>query len=273
MATRKHQSGPAARRGYNDATKDASPLPYWLYGMHAIKAGLANPKRRFSQILGTKNALNEIRDALPAGIDVEETSARAIENRLGKGTVHQGIAGLTDPLSQPRLDQVLKSLKGETAPRLVFLDQVTDPHNVGAIIRSAALFGAAAVVQTSRHGAPETAALVKAASGAFDALPLVSVTNLSRALDEVAEAGFIRIGLAGEADQGPAAIAPDQPIALVLGAEGKGLRAKTRDYCEHLVRLTMPGLDRGIPGLDSLNVSNAAAVALYALMPPPAADR
>ncbi len=246
---------------------DGPPPPYWLYGMHAMKAGLANPKRKFTQILGTKNALNEVQSLLPAGLDVEETSARTIENRLGKGTVHQGIAGLTDPLSQPRLDQVLKTLKGEPAPRLVFLDQVTDPHNVGAIIRSSALFGAAAVIQTSRHGASETAALVKAASGAFDYLPLVSVTNLSRALDEVADAGFIRVGLAGEAETGPEAVDPVQPIALVLGAEGKGMRAKTRDYCEHVVRLTMPGLARDIPGLDSLNVSNAAAVALYALTP------
>jgi len=258
-----------AWRGKTDRTPDDGPI--WLFGTHAVKAALVNKKRKPIRLLCTLNAMDSLKkDNIPLPLEPEDMMPRQIDHELGQGHVHQGIAMLTERLEQPRLDQILTAVdhaKDQPAQRIIFLDQVTDPHNVGAIMRSAAAFGARAIVQTSRNGVSETGTLAKSACGAFEVLPLVSVTNLSRALDEVADAGFLRIGLTGDGTQTPTNIDKARDIAIVLGAEGKGLRAKTMDTCDSLMRLPMPGLDRleAMHGIDSLNVSNAAAVTLYAL--------
>ncbi len=245
--------------------------PIWLFGSHAVKAALANKRRKPIRLLCTLNAIDSLaKDGITPPVAPEDMTPRDIDREIGQGHVHQGIAMLAERLVQPRLDQVLTASNhaSDSGPRrILFLDQVTDPHNVGAIMRSAAAFGARAIIQTSRNGVSETGTLAKTACGAFEALPLVSVTNLARALDEVADAGFLRIGLAGEGTQTPKDIDTSRDLAIVLGAEGKGLRAKTMDTCDTLLRLPMSGLARleEAHGIDSLNVSNAAAVTLYAL--------
>ncbi len=203
-------------------------------------------------MLATRNALERLaalglRD-LPAPVD-----ARDVERLAGAGAVHQGIAILADPL--PDLD--IADLAD--AKLVVVLDQVTDPHNVGAVLRSAAAFGADALVLTERHGPAELGVLAKAASGGLEQVALVRVKNLARALDQLGELGFFRLGLDSEHAEALETFRAGRKTAIVLGAEGKGLRRLTREKCDLLVRLDVPG------AIKSLNVSNAAAVALYAL--------
>lgn len=226
-----------------------------LYGWHSVAAALANPRRRVRRLLATRNALHRLAEAavpLPQP-PPEPVEVRQIEALTGAAAVHQGIALLCDPLPEVALEDLV-------APRLlVVLDQVTDPHNVGAVLRSAAAFAADALVLAERHGPAETGVLAKAASGGLEHVPIVRVKNLARALAALGEQGVLRIGLDSEAAQDLSELAVDGPAALVLGAEGKGLRRLTRERCDVLARLDMPGAIR------SLNVSNAAAVALYAL--------
>jgi len=170
---------------------------------------------------------------------------------------HQGLVLECEPLEQPFLDEILDD--PDPARPIVLLDQVTDPHNVGAIIRSAAAFGARALVTQDRHSPPESGALARAASGALETLPWVRVVNLARALEDMATAGYWRVGLAGEADLSLADALSPAPIALVLGAEGEGMRHNTRDHCDVLARLPITR------AVESLNVSNAGAIALYAI--------
>ncbi|MFO1184030.1 MAG: RNA methyltransferase [Bauldia sp.] len=224
----------------------------WLFGHHAVAAALANPRRTVRRILATKNAL----DRLGAGVLArhaapQEIAPRDLDKLLGEGVVHQGIAIEAEPL--PALD--VADLAGSDL--VVVLDQVTDPHNVGAIMRTAAAFAAGGVVTTARHAPDETGVLAKAASGALDIVPLVAVANLARALGDLADLGFFRIGLDSEAAERLAPSAAGGKTALVLGAEGKGLRRLTRDTCDATARLDLPGR------ISSLNVSNAAALALY----------
>ncbi|MGQ7794369.1 23S rRNA (guanosine(2251)-2'-O)-methyltransferase RlmB [Faunimonas sp. B44] len=229
-----------------------------IYGWHSALAALANPRRQVRKVLATRNAADRLaREApgLPSGI-VEIVDARGLDRAAGPGAVHQGIVLAADPLPEVELDEV------EDARLLVVLDQVTDPHNVGAILRSAAAFGADALVTTERHGAAESGVLAKAASGGLEHVPIVRVGNLARALAALGEAGVLRLGLDSENAVPIEAVELGGPVALVLGAEGKGLRRLTREHCDHLVRLDMPGAIR------SLNVSNAAAVALYAVTRP-----
>lgn len=278
MTSFKHQRGQktgksGAQKGAwrKQADRAVDDGPIWLFGTHAVKAALSNKRRKPIRLLCTLNAADSLqKDNIPLPFAPEDMMPRQIDHEIGQGHVHQGIALQVERLEQPRLDQVLTSLshaQDQSPACILFLDQVTDPHNVGAIMRSAAAFGARAIVQTSRNGVSETGTLAKTACGAFEVLPLISVTNLARALDEVADAGFLRIGLAGEGTQTPNDIDKSRDLAIVLGAEGKGLRAKTMDTCDHLMRLPMPGLERleAMHGIDSLNVSNAAAVTLYAL--------
>jgi len=238
----------------------------WLYGRHAVTAALANPERRCRRLVALPELAAELaslaaasRAALPAR-GVETLDRRALDALLPAGAVHQGMALAADPLPSLSLDDVVGDLPAPTAPQiLVLLDQVTDPHNVGAILRSAAAFAALALV-VPEHGAPPvTGALAKAASGALEAVPLIRVTNLARAMDRLKEAGFWCVGLEAAAAQSLADLALPARVALVLGAEGGGLRRLTRERCDFLAKLPTRG------ALASLNVSNAAAVALYEL--------
>lgn len=226
----------------------------WLYGHHAVAAALANPQRRLRRLVITEDAEAALAEKLPPPwpLPPERVERARLDQLLGRDIAHQGVALLADPLAQPALASVLE----RSGPILV-LDQVTDPRNVGAILRSAAAFGAAAVV-VPEHGAPPvTGALAKAASGALEVVPLVRVVNLAQALETLKDAGFWCLGLDGAATQDLAALDLASRVALVLGAEGEGLRRLTRERCDVLVRLSTRH------PWHSLNVSNAAAVALY----------
>lgn len=239
----------------------------WLYGWHACLAALDNPQRRCRQLLlaGTPDAdqqaaLNALYDrhdlSLPESQSVDRDE---MSERLPPGAVHQGIALHADPLPPKDLEDVLEPLPPGRQV-IVALDQVSDPHNVGAILRSAAVFGGAAVLNTERHAPAETGTLAKSASGGLESVPYIQVINLARSLDRLKEAGFWVFGLASEAPATlPEAELPEK-LVLCLGAEGPGLRRLTRERCDLLVRLPAPG------ALQDLNVSNAAAVALYELL-------
>lgn len=226
----------------------------WLFGLHAVKAALANPERRPRRLLLTEECG---KDWDGGGPQPEFAGRKDIEKFLPPGATHQGCALLCDPLAPADLEDVLEGAPEDAL--ILILDQVTDPHNVGAILRSAAAFGALAVVAQDRHAAPATGTLAKAASGALEILPLVHVTNLSRAIVRLKQDDFWCVGLdsAGPAPLS-AALRPGK-TALVLGAEGAGLRRLVAEHCDALARLPTD------PDFPSLNVSNAAAVALYAV--------
>jgi 23S rRNA (guanosine2251-2'-O)-methyltransferase len=223
-----------------------------LFGVHAVEAALANPKRNVVRLLATENAAHRLApQLLKRGLTPEEASPRDLDRLLGPDAVHQGVALEAEPLPPAELDEV--SLDGI----LLVLDQVTDPQNVGAALRSAAAFGAAGLVLTERHSPPLQGVLAKAASGALDIVPVILVKNLAQALAELGERGFMRVGLAEEATEGLEAAPLARPLALVLGAEGKGLRQLTKEHCDQLCRISTQS------GFASLNVSNAAAIALH----------
>ena len=262
-----------ARRGH-----PSKPMPgatasgaYWLYGHHAVAAALANPARRKRRLCGIEDALEVLRkSAGEAAIGHAEVNDRAaIDRLLPRGAVHQGLALEVWPLSTKRFDEAVALGPERALPNvLVLLDQVTDPHNVGAVLRSAAAFGARAVVATERHAPGETGALAKAASGALDLIPYLRVTNLARALVLLGDIGYWRIGLDADAEH-PLDRSADghNDVAIVLGAEGRGMRALTLQRTDEIRRLGVPAA--GVGGMPSLNVSNAAAIALYELKRPP----
>lgn len=226
----------------------------WLYGTHAVLAALANPKRVIRRLLATENTAAHLPPTIK--LKPEILPARELEARLPREAVHQGLAILAEPLPVLGLDEACAA----AGPALVVaLDQVTDPHNVGAILRSAAAFGARALVLTERHAPSAIGTLAKSASGALEHVPIIRIVNLARGLDDLKDLGYAVLGLAEEADLGLSEIRPGSRTALVLGAEGAGLRRLTRERCDRLVRLPTRG------PIGSLNVSNAAAVALYAL--------
>lgn len=225
-----------------------------LYGKHAVLAALANTERRLIRLYTTREAASSL--ALPSRLDVRIMEAAELKRLGPEGAPLQGLILETHPLDAPVLHDVL-SHDSSMRPLLV-LDQVTDPHNIGAILRSAVAFNALAMVTQDRHAPPETGALAKSASGCLELMPWVRVTNLSRALEEIAEAGFWRIGLAGEATRTLGDALGNSRPCLVLGAEGEGLRPNVADHCDELARLPIS------PRVESLNVSNAAAIALYA---------
>jgi 23S rRNA (guanosine2251-2'-O)-methyltransferase len=242
------------------AKRAAAAETVWLFGLHAVRDALLNPARVRLRLVVTRNALDKLAEAVAqAGIEPEIADPRKFPVPLDPGSVHQGAALEVKPLDWGRLDEIAAG--GVGAARLVLLDQVTDPHNVGAILRSAEVFGARAVIAPARHSAPETGALAKTASGALERQPYLRVRNLAEAMETLREMGYVLLGLDGEADTeiGTAlAEVAGRPVALVLGAEGPGLRQKTRETCDRLVRIPFAR------GFGSLNVSNAAAVALYA---------
>lgn len=225
---------------------------YWLYGWHAVNAALANAGRPVRRIVVSEAGAARLK--LPRKLPTPETlQAREMDNLLGRDAVHQGIAALVAPLPGHVLEDVIHAPDGV----LLVLDQVSDPHNVGAILRSAAAFGARAVVTPKDHSAPETAVMAKAACGGLDIVPRITVTNLASAMRDLQQSGWWIIGLDGEAKQNLHAIKPSQKMVLVLGAEGKGMRRLTAESCDELAKLPMD------ERMESLNVSNAAAIALY----------
>ena len=231
-----------------------APDQVLLYGIHTVRAALDNPERKINKLSVTQNALVRLETGPveSLGFPVEIVTPQDLDKILGPDTIHQGAMLETEPLPVRRLSALKDS------PLILVLDQVTDPHNVGAIMRSAVAFNAGALITTMRHSPTESGVMAKSASGALEMIPYIQITNLADALEELHKLGFVSIGLDSE---GPAPLEETlsgNKIALVLGAEGKGLRQKTRQTVNALARLDMPG------AIKSLNVSNAAAIAMYA---------
>ncbi len=229
----------------------------WLYGRHAVAAALANPARKVKRVLATKNAADWLagHGANAASLArLEDARPEDLDHLLREGAVHQGVAALVDDLPRAQLEDVCAPAENNR-PVLV-LDQITDPQNIGALFRSAAAFGACAVIVQDRRTPPLSGALAKAAAGAVETIPCVQVVNIARALNALQELGYHCAGLAGEAEAEISAL-PDAPLALVMGAEGGGLRRLVAETCDRLYRIPIA------PGMESLNVSNAAAISLY----------
>ncbi len=227
-----------------------------LWGRHAVEAALLNPERSHHKLWATREGIESLQGELPPDFPVEYAAGTDLARLVTKDTPHQGLVLECEPLPERHLDEVLH---GEPTRPLVFLDQVTDPHNVGAILRSAAAFDACALVTQDRHAPPESGVVGKSASGALEIVPWIRVVNLARALEQAAEAGFWRIGLAGDAELTLGEALPAGRIALILGAEGEGMRLNVESHCDALARLPIGN------ATESLNVSNAAAIALYAV--------
>ena len=234
---------------------------YWLFGIHAVRDALVNPRRVKRRLILTRNAALRLEEALAvAKIEPEISDPRRFKAPLDPQSVHQGAALLTDPLDWDGLN-ICRPRGKDDNPRVLVLDRVTDPHNVGAILRSSEVFGARAVIAPWRHSATEGGALAKAASGALERQPYVRIGNLARALEDLRKMGYALVGLDGEAEKPLSEALPplkSQPVALVLGAEGPGLRHLTKETCDLLAKIPAAA------DFASLNVSNAAAVALYA---------
>jgi 23S rRNA (guanosine2251-2'-O)-methyltransferase len=227
-----------------------------LFGIHAVEAALRNSRRTVLRLLATENAARRLAEAIATRkIEPEPASPRDLDNMLGPDTVHQGVLMEAEPLPEPSLDDLAR--RAAAGAPVVILDHVTDPHNAGAVLRSAAAFGAAGLVMTRRHSPPLNGVLAKSASGALDLVPVLLVQNLARTLLDLKAQGFVILGLDGEAGARLEDETFADKTAIVLGAEGKGLRELTGETCDRLVRIATPGT------LASLNVSNAAAIALH----------
>lgn len=251
---RKHRGGHKNRhQGRREPRRErASDGAALIFGWHAVQAALTNPKRRLRRLLVSPNAARRLEELkIKTKIAPEVVRPEEIDRKLSADAVHQGILLEADPLPDLDLEDI--------APDglVLVLDQITDPHNFGAIMRSAAAFNASAIVTTARHSPEATGVLAKSASGGLEYVPLVLVQNLSRALHELKSRGFLLVGLDEDGKTDLAAAPLQAPLALVMGAEGKGMRHLTRENCDLLTRLDMPG------AIKSLNVSNAAALALY----------
>ncbi len=240
-----------AKRGKNQGSGNAQRPRFW--GRHAVEAALANPERVVRKLWATRAAAEQL--TLPRDLPVVLADVADLGRMVPADAPHQGLVAEVDPLEDVWLSDLLAQDGGGP---IVVLDQVTDPHNVGAVLRSAAAFDAAAIVTQDRHAPPEGGALAKAASGALELVPWARVVNLSRALEELAEGGYWRIGLAGATEMTLDQAFTPGKVALVLGAEGEGLRHNVAQHCDVLARL--PISER----IESLNISNAAAIALYA---------
>jgi 23S rRNA (guanosine2251-2'-O)-methyltransferase len=233
--------------------RDSSPDgPVILYGWHTVTMALANPQRRIRKLTLTENAARRLHEEnIQTRVTPEIVRPQEIDRQLSPDAVHQGLLAEADPLPSPDIETL------EQEGLVLVLDQITDPHNVGAILRSAAAFAVKAIVTTARHSPEATGVLAKAASGALELVPIITVQNLARALAALNERGFQTVGLDSEGSADLSEVALREPLALVLGAEGKGLRQLTRETCSVVARLDMPG------EIKSLNVSNAAVLALY----------
>jgi 23S rRNA (guanosine2251-2'-O)-methyltransferase len=239
------------RRPWKPPARDRDG-PVFLYGWHSVKAALENPQRKFIRLLATENALHRLSDEnIELRVDPDLVDAQDIDQLVGPDAVHQGLLAEVEPLPSPDIDDI------DARGVILVLDQITDPHNVGAILRSAAAFAVTAVVTTLRHSPEMTGVLAKAASGALEYVPMITVPNLARALEALKKKNVFVIGLDSDGDASLGDIRMDGPTAIVVGAEGKGLRQLTRATCDQVARLDLPGKIR------SLNVSNATALALY----------
>jgi 23S rRNA (guanosine2251-2'-O)-methyltransferase len=248
---RPDKARPSGRPAWRDRG-EGSDGPAILYGWHTVTAALANPERKIRKLWLSENAAKRLADEnIDTRITPDIVRPSLIDQRLGPDAVHQGLLAEADPLPSPDIDTLAQE------GIVLVLDQITDPHNVGAILRSAAAFAVKAIVTTARHSPEATGVLAKSASGALELVPLVLVQNLARALNELNDRGFLTVGLDSEGSENLGAVSLRQPLALVLGAEGKGLRQLTRETCNVVARLDMPG------EIKSLNVSNAAVLALY----------
>jgi 23S rRNA (guanosine2251-2'-O)-methyltransferase len=242
-----------ARRGHRPSQASANRPRFW--GRHAVLAALANPDRVVRKLWGTREALSAL--DLPPVLPITYADVADLGRLVPADAPHQGLVAEVEPLEEIWLGDLLDRKTDARRPLLV-LDQVTDPHNVGAILRSAAAFDALGIVTQDRHAPPESGTVARAASGALEIVPWVRVVNLARALEEIAEAGFWRVGLTGNTQTTLAEALGSPHVALVLGAEGEGMRQNTEAHCDVLARLPIS------PRIESLNVSNAAAIALYA---------
>ncbi len=256
---RSHNHNPAqnqnpTQKRWGKGKPSPQPQTDLVYGLHSVTAALENPKRVFRSIFATKNAAAKLQVLLASrNISPQIVLPRDLDKICGPDAVHQGIIAKLVPLPQPDISDV--KAKGI----VVLLDQITDPHNVGAILRSCAAFDVQALIITQRHSPQGSAIVGKTASGGQEHVPIIEVTNLSQAMEHLKKLNFTLIGLDSEADNAIGGLTIPAPLALVLGAEGKGLRHKTRQNVDIMARLDMPG------AIKSLNVSNAAAVCLYAL--------
>lgn len=256
----------------------------WLYGLHAVRAALGNPRRKVKRAMLTARAAEELGPKLLGRVRHDIAIGDAVARLLPQGAVHQGVALQCEPLARRELDEVLSQKPSPADPQpdrsggeevhrtssdsalagrgkriVLVLDQISDPHNAGAILRTAAAFGVSAVVVQDRNSPPESGALAKAASGALDIVPVVSVVNISRALEHLGKLGFWRIALAGDGEGPLKDAVREGDVALVLGSEGSGIRRLVREHCDAAAFVPINS------AMDSLNVSNAAAVALYEL--------
>ena len=235
--------------------KPSSGRSYWLYGFHAARAALGNPARQVTRALLADTASAKFRPLL-GEIPTEICNPQKIAQVLPKDAVHQGVALLCEPLPERDLDEVIEASPAGSR-RFAVLDQITDPHNEGAILRSAAAFGFSGVVVQARHSAPESGVLAKAASGALDQIPRIAVVNIARALEDMARFGIWRVALAADGSEDIRAALNGSDVAIVLGAEGSGVRRLVRERCDTSAHIPMQGM------IESLNVSNAAAIAFY----------
>lgn len=258
-SSRDQDRGSAARSGRDQnrrpprrGREGGGDGPAILYGWHPVTLALANPNRTIRKLLLTENAARRLAEEnIATRVAPELVRPEVIDRRLGPDAVHQGMLAEVDPLEGPDIDDLPQD------GMVLVLDQVTDPHNVGAILRSAAAFKVNAVITTVRHSPEATGVLAKSASGALELVPIIAVPNLARALNQLNDLGYMTVGLDSEGQENIGAVPLNAPLALVLGAEGKGLRQLTRDTCSVVARLDMPG------EIKSLNVSNAAVLALY----------
>lgn len=239
---------------------NARSIGLWLNGVHAVVAALQNPKRRCHRLIVTRQTMESLSEHLPASVKItpepEIVERAEIDTICGADSVHQGVALLVDPLDDIHIEDVINAAGGET-DTLIVLDQATDPRNIGSVMRSARAFGARAVVVQDRNAPPETATMAKAASGAMEHIALVRVTNLARAIWSLKDAGYWTLGLDGTANEDISNVDPTPKRAIVLGAEGAGLRRLTRETVDQLVCIPIEA------DSESLNLSNACAVALY----------
>lgn len=254
---RQNAAGPAHKAPAPKAANPPGGDKVWLYGTHAVLAAWNNPRRACYRLLATAEASNRLRQGVANRPGPEIVERQEIERHLPPGAVHQSLALLLGPLPETAIEDICRDTEAMDKAIIVVLDQAVDPQNIGAILRSAAAFGAQAVILPSRHSPAATPALAKAASGALEALPIVSVANLARALAELKDLGFWCVGLDATGTRPLAALGLGPQTALVLGSEGRGLRRLTRERCDDIAHLPTRGAIR------SLNVSNAAAVALY----------